>query len=62
MTPYSVADHRAAALMESHALRAYAALGKPPPKAAPLRLWDLSWLRPDELLPDAGQRNGKRVA
>jgi hypothetical protein len=61
---YTVADHRAAALMESHALRGYARAGKPPPVAAPLRLdWNLtSDLKPGELLPDAGERNGKRAA
>jgi hypothetical protein len=53
---------RAAALQESHAHRAYARLGIPTPKTAPLTLWNDRRLNFDELLPDAGDKNGKNMA
>jgi hypothetical protein len=52
---------RAAALQESHAHRAYARAGMPPPSAAPLTLWYDGQLTFDELLPDAGTQNGKQM-
>lgn len=52
---------RAAALQESRAHRAYARLGYPPPKTQPLIMWPDTRLNFDELLPGAGERNGKPV-
>jgi hypothetical protein len=50
---------RAAALQESHAHRAYARLGLPTPKTQPLTMWREGRLKFAELLPEAGDRNGK---
>jgi hypothetical protein len=53
---------RAAALEESNAHRAYAQRGISPPNTAPLTLWCDGRLNFDELLPDAGDKNGKNMA
>ena len=57
-----MADRRALAQQEAVALRLLLRAHGRYPTVAPLRDWDLSWLRPHELLPDAGERNGKAAA